>query len=481
MVKQHNQLMLVLFVLAELLITAGAGMAAVAWCMVQWGYAHNDWGHAASVVVDLMIRPKPWGHPFEELPSVLAVWVVLTPLVFGRFGLYRPRRTLGLASEWWVIVRACTVVLAFVGAIGWVAMGGAYLMPELFWRFAVVWVVSIILFRSGVRIGLRWARGRGWNLRSAAVVGDGQTARALVDELARNPWTGIRVIFAVGDSGAADLGGPPVAGRVDELEKAFAREPVEVVFVALPSEQSGKLEAVLDALSGVVTEVCVVPELLGHFLGRRISQMGTLTIISLTHSPQEGPGGLAKRAFDVAASAALLIALCPWMLLIAAAIRLLDGSPVLYVQTRASLGGRPFRMLKFRSMVPGAEDRTGPVMAEADDPRVTRLGRLLRRTSLDELPQLLNVLAGHMSLVGPRPERPELIDQLRQEVPRYLLRNQVRAGLTGLAQVRGLRGRTSIRRRLEHDVYYINHWSLGLDLWILALTAVRVFRDPNAY
>jgi len=208
---------------------------------------------------------------------------------------------------------------------------------------------------------------------------------------------------------------------------------------------------------------------------------GTLPIISLTHTPQEGWNCVGKRACDLIASLAGLVVLSPLMLLIAAVVKCTSRGPVLYVQTRASLGGKPFGMIKFRTMVPEAEADTGAVMATRDDPRVTRIGRLLRRISLDELPQLLNVLAGQMSLVGPRPERPELIETFRKEVPRYALREQVKPGITGWAQVNGLRGNTSIHRRIRYDVYYINNWSFAFDVRILLLTLLRGFLNPNAY
>ena len=238
----------------------------------------------------------------------------------------------------------------------------------------------------------------------------------------------------------------------------------------------------LNTLSGFVTDVCFVPDMPApSLLRRQVSQLGALPIVSLTHTPQEGWNCLLKRGFDIVASLAALVVLSPLMLVIAAAVRCSGPGPVLYHQTRMSLGGRAFRLLKFRTMVSGAEDETGAVMAQRDDPRVTRVGRLLRRTSLDELPQLLNVLAGQMSLVGPRPERPELIDRFAHEVPRYLLRQQVKAGITGLAQVYGLRGRTSMRRRIRYDVFYVNNWTFGLDLRILVLTLTRGLINPNAY
>jgi putative colanic acid biosynthesis UDP-glucose lipid carrier transferase len=188
-----------------------------------------------------------------------------------------------------------------------------------------------------------------------------------------------------------------------------------------------------------------------------------------------------KRAFDLLVSAVSLPLLVLPMLLIALGVKWSSPGPVFYRQERASLGGKPFQILKFRTMVVDAEKSVGPVWAFDNDSRATRFGRFLRRTSLDELPQLLNVLWGDMSLVGPRPERPELIERFRHQVPRYMLRHHVKAGLTGWAQVHGLRGRTSLRKRIQYDLYYIRHWTFGLDLWILALTPFRGLVNPNAY
>ena len=461
MVKQHNQLMLALLGVADLSVTAAAAAAA----------------YAISAAVGLI----PAGLPGGALAGALAVCLAITPLVFSRCDLYRPRRTAGLWSEWGDVARGC--MLAWVLAVA----AGAFLLPirdvwPLPVLFAVTWVAGMGAFRTMARLALRWARRRGWNLRSAAIVGDGRCVASLLDELHGNPWTGIRVRYVVADGPAGEVAGVPVAGPVDRLAECFAAEPVELVFVALPAEQQGRTPAVLNTLAGFVTDVCFVPDMPAHpLLRRQVSQLGATPIISLTHTPQEGWNCLLKRGFDVVAALAALALFCPLMLAVALAIRLSGRGPVLYRQVRASLGGKPFRILKFRTMAPGAEDATGAVMASRNDPRVTRVGRLLRRTSLDELPQLLNVLAGQMSLVGPRPERPELIERFAAEVPRYLLRQQVKAGITGLAQVCGMRGQTSIRRRIRYDVFYVNNWTFGLDLRILLLTLVRGFVHPNAY
>jgi exopolysaccharide biosynthesis polyprenyl glycosylphosphotransferase len=186
-----------------------------------------------------------------------------------------------------------------------------------------------------------------------------------------------------------------------------------------------------------------------------------------------------KRAFDLAVASVALVGLAPILLAVALAVRLGSGRPVLYAQERMGLDGRLFRMLKFRTMRRDAEGETGPVWAQAGDPRRTRLGRWLRRTSLDELPQLWNVLRGDMSIVGPRPERPVFIEQFRREVPGYMLRHKVKAGMTGWAQVHGWRGDTSLHERIEHDIHYIQNWSLALDVRILFLTVAHVLFGRN--
>jgi exopolysaccharide biosynthesis polyprenyl glycosylphosphotransferase len=201
----------------------------------------------------------------------------------------------------------------------------------------------------------------------------------------------------------------------------------------------------------------------------------------LRESPLYGWNRLTKRVFDVVFSTAVLVLLAPLMLLVAAAIRLSSPGPVLFRQQRMGLDGQPFTMVKFRTMPVDAEIVTGPVWAREGDPRRTRLGRLLRRLSLDELPQFVNVLRGEMSVVGPRPERPMFVEQFRRTVPGYMLRHKVKSGITGWAQVHGLRGNTSLDERIRYDLEYIEHWSIWLDLRIIALTVGRVLFDRNAY
>jgi exopolysaccharide biosynthesis polyprenyl glycosylphosphotransferase len=216
-------------------------------------------------------------------------------------------------------------------------------------------------------------------------------------------------------------------------------------------------------------------------LRSRVEDIDGLPTINLSETPLEGWSRFVKRAFDLVVGFAAFLFFLPVMLVVAIAIRLEDRGPIFYRQERMGLDGKPFEIVKFRSMRVGAENETGAVWADRNDPRRTRVGRLIRAWSLDELPQLLNVLKGDMSVVGPRPERPQFVEQFRAEFPHYMLRHKVRAGMTGWAQVHGWRGNTSIRMRIEHDLYYIENWSLMLDLKIIFMTLPHWLRQENAY
>ena len=392
---------------------------------------------------------------------MLTLGAILTLLIFSRCDLYSPRRTAAIIWEWVDVTRACVIVAVLAGLVLSLLLPD---VPVVIALFLVIWVPLAVLFRTAARMILRRARRRGWNARSAAIVGDAASADQLMQELQSSTWTGINVIYRLADE-------HPAIGSIDQLGSCLAREPVEMVFVALSSAQQQRLQAVLAELQKVTTDIHIVPDLVQYsFLRRQVNQIGSVPTISLTHSPQEGFHELLKRGMDVIGSLIGLLLFGPAMIVIAAMIRLKDGPGVLFVQRRSSLGGREFPMLKFRTMAgaAGAEN-------DADDRRVTALGKTLRRWSLDELPQLLNVLIGQMSLVGPRPERPERIAELAPQISDYLLRQHVKSGMTGWAQIHGLRGPCDMSRRVQYDLYYIIHWSIGLDLWVLALTLLKGF------
>jgi Undecaprenyl-phosphate glucose phosphotransferase len=256
---------------------------------------------------------------------------------------------------------------------------------------------------------------------------------------------------------------------------------VDIVFITLPLEQSSKLGEIQRWLGDDPVTVYYVPDF-GEFSKLRgsVEEFDGLQIISLQSSPLDGWNALMKRAIDISLGGTALCVFAPVMALIAVAIKLTSAGPVLYRQERMGLDRKRFDMLKFRTMVPDAERRTGPIWAADNDPRITPLGRWLRRTSLDGLPQLINVLRGEMSLVGPRPERPPLIEEFRKSMPKYMLRHKVKAGMTGWAQVNGWRGNTDLETRIAHDLDYIQNWSLWRDVKILSATLFGGFLHKNA-
>jgi Undecaprenyl-phosphate glucose phosphotransferase len=240
--------------------------------------------------------------------------------------------------------------------------------------------------------------------------------------------------------------------------------------------------ALIESTSREMVDVKVVPDLLQVIaLRARLEDLDGIPVINVNDVPLQGINSAVKRAIDVGISALALAALAVPLGLVALAVRLTSRGSVFYRQERMGLDGKSFTIVKFRSMYDNAERETGPVWATADDPRVTPLGRFLRRSNLDEMPQLWNVLRGDMSIVGPRPERPHFVQQFKHRIPQYMLRHKVKAGLTGWAQVNGWRGNTPLEKRIEYDLYYIENWSVRLDLKIMWLTLLRGFFHKHAY
>jgi Undecaprenyl-phosphate glucose phosphotransferase len=276
-------------------------------------------------------------------------------------------------------------------------------------------------------------------------------------------------------------------GRVDEAPEIVDRFErngcaIDYVYIALPLAAAERIEALANELSTRLAHICLVPDLF-HFdiVNSRISDLGGLPVIHLVDEAPLEFRRIVKRVIDILFSMAVLILTLPVQLIIAALVKISSPGPVFYRQQRMGLNGLTFDILKYRSMPVHTESDTGPVWAKQEEDRATPLGRFLRRTSLDELPQFINVLMGDMSVVGPRPERPVFIEEFRQRIPRYMLRHKMKAGITGWAQVNGWRGNTSIEKRIEHDIYYIQNWSLLLDVKIILMTIWSGFVNKNAY
>jgi Undecaprenyl-phosphate glucose phosphotransferase len=269
---------------------------------------------------------------------------------------------------------------------------------------------------------------------------------------------------------------------IDDAAEISQREAIDHLYIALPPEQHLRMLELIESTSREIVDVKVVPDLLQVIaLRARLEDLDGVPIINVNDVPLQGFNSVVKRAIDIAISFAALAVFGVPLAVIALMVRLTSNGPVFYRQERMGLDGKPFSIVKFRSMHDDAERHTGPVWAQKDDPRVTALGRFLRRSNIDELPQLWNVLTGDMSIVGPRPERPHFVEQFRHRIPQYMLRHKVKAGLTGWAQVNGWRGNTPLEKRIEYDLYYIENWSVRLDLKIMWLTIIKGFFHKHAY
>lgn len=375
--------------------------------------------------------------------------------------------------------------------VGWLlsVAGLYYYRSEPFsrWTLGIFLLLSpclLMLSRFIVQRIALFCFSRGIGTEKVAVLGSGRLGRKLLRRLGDGqPGVEVAYVIPLEEGGGDDeILGVPVRGCVSEVEHIWEKNPVETVLVALPACEAHMLQEVLTQLGSVPVEVAFIPDLTGVLqVGLEVSNVDGMPLISLYRGTVKGWGALAKRTLDVVGSAVLLILLSIPMAITALTIKLTSKGPVFYRQTRMSLGGDEFTMLKFRSMCEGAEEDVGPVRAQKHDPRVTPVGRFLRRTSLDELPQLFNVLRGDMSLVGPRPERPCFVQQLGRSLPAYMQRHHVKAGITGWAQVNDLRQGAPFDKRWEYDLYYINNWSFSFDLFILLATPFALLFHENAY
>jgi exopolysaccharide biosynthesis polyprenyl glycosylphosphotransferase len=424
----------------------------------------------------------PLGPYLSALPATLLVWMV----ALNYAGLYQRTAFVVGRADGAKLLAAAAAALAAIFAIGFLYRGFSYsrLVLVLMGSFAVPALYAVRAVLTAVQVALRR---RGVGVVRIAILGDGPEARDAAAALARHPDYGFRLAGAIG---ARALVLPHGLGRVRRLggpgriEAILKRARVDEVLLAPPRSVSRAVVmgwAARCARAGVACRM--VADVFGILTSRlRLEELFGVPVLALAPSPLERWSNRAlKRALDLVLTVPALILLSPLLLAIAAAVRLESPGPALYRQERVGLRGRRFAILKFRSMRQDAERDTGPVWARAGDPRRTRLGRFLRRTSLDELPQLLNVLAGEMSLVGPRPERPFFVKRFARTVPRYEDRHAVRPGVTGWAQINGLRGNTPVEERTKYDLAYIEKWSPWLDLRILFRTAMEVFHHGEAY
>ena len=324
---------------------------------------------------------------------------------------------------------------------------------------------------------------RGYGRTRVIVVGAGETAEALLQRILQNPRLGYDLVGLVNTDGDVQIQGARLLGSLDALSYAVEREGVDEVIIAVPEAKDEDLLTIISKCDRSTISIKVYPDLFQIMAGQMtIGELGGLPLLNVRDVSLRGWKLVLKRAIDLAGSTCGLVFLSPLMMLVALIIKLDSPGPVFLIQERMGLDGKRFNVIKFRSMRQDAESN-GPGWTVKGDPRVTRIGRLIRRSNIDELPQFINVLFGEMSLVGPRPERPVYVEEFRQRIPRYMERHREKAGLTGWAQINGLRGDSSIEERTKYDLWYIENWSAWLDVKIILKTVWRtVIRDDeNAY
>jgi len=479
MVKRHNRLLVALYVCSDALL----GMLAFL--------------IAYFIRFDSGLIPITKGYPpLSQYINILPFVGVLVPFAYHVQGLYRLRRGRSRVDDFFAVFVGSILAVVF-GVVATLYFQAYYVADELKDRGAfevsqLVWGVFLFvnvgltyLSRETVRTVLerRWRAGIG--LKRILIAGAGELGRLVADKILEHRELGYHIAGFVDDRAGGDfLGhrGLPLLGTLDETAEIAQREDVDHLYVALPAEDHVRMLQLLEAIGRECIDVKVVPDLLQVIaLRARLEDLDGIPIVNINDVPLQGFNSVLKRSIDIGLSAAALTGLAIPFGLIALVIRLSSSGPVFYRQERMGLDGKSFTIYKFRSMFHDAERETGPVWASQDDPRCTPIGRLLRRTNFDELPQLWNVLRGDMSLVGPRPERPFFVSQFKQRIPQYMLRHKVRAGLTGWAQVNGWRGNTSLEKRIEYDLYYIENWSVSLDLKIMWLTVVKGFFHRHAF
>lgn len=419
--------------------------------------------------------------PFEWCLHDLPLVIALAAIAFWLTKNYEIHRLRRLREDLWTVLKGVPLlVLLMTGAAFF--LQDEYVSRGAMVIFAGLVFLCVLVARRLTWWGVHFFRRRGYNPSFTVIVGTGRTARKTAAALRSATWMGFRNVGFVEDNPTRWTSDLDVLGRVDELPVLIQKYRIDHVFICLPMNRFNEARRVFDVLSESVVDVRLVadvPNLAGVSLTTTFFE--GMPIVGLRESPHYGVNIVVKRAMDIALAGLALVLLAPLMLAIALAVKVTSRGRVFYRQERCGLNGRSFHMLKFRSMRVDAEAGTGPVWAAKEDDRKTVIGAFLRKTSLDELPQFINVLKGDMSIVGPRPERPVFIEKFRKTIPNYMARHAVKCGITGWAQVNGWRGNTSLRKRIQYDLYYIVHWNPVFDLKIMWMTLWNGLVHRNAY
>jgi len=423
----------------------------------------------------------PAGDYLMLLPFLVPVYMLL----YYANDVYSPKRTVRRRFEVYGIVKANTIGIVVLIIILYMIIREINYSRSVMAFFYLFNVFITSSFRLALRKGLRTIRSRGYNLKHILLVGYSRAAEEYIDRLTDNPQWGY-VACGILDNhipGGTTYKGVKVLGRLGNLEVILPENKLDEIAITLSLKDYHYLESIVAICekSGVHTKF--IPDYNSMIPSKPYTEdlMG-LPVINIRYVPLTNTGNIfLKRVVDIAGSLFGILVTSPIMLTAAVLVKLTSRGPVIFKQERVGLHNKSFYMYKFRSMEQQSPKEEKKAWTVKDDPRVTPIGKFLRRTSLDELPQLFNILKGDMSLVGPRPERPLFVEKFREEIPRYMVKHQVRPGLTGWAQVNGLRGDTSIRKRIEYDIYYIENWTIWFDFKIILMTFFTGFINKNAY
>ena len=425
----------------------------------------------------------PAGHGVLPPQVYFAALIPIVPaylLLYWAFHLYEPKRTHSKRAELWHICQACAVGLMLLTSILFAFRRSGYFgnfSTRMLVAFSIIDITLTTIERFGIRYILSRLRRKGFNQKHVMLVGFSDASDQFIDACRRNPDWGYHIYGIVDDIAEVGEGykGVRVVGRISELEHILAQNTIDEIAITLPLAAYAKLDGIVHVCekSGVHTKF--IPDYNNIIHSKPVTEdMDGLPVINIRNVPLTDPvKATAKRAVDICGALVGIILFSPIMLVVATLIKLTSPGPIIFKQERVGLHNKPFMMYKFRSMVQQTEADEKKGWTVPGDPRVTRVGRFIRKTSIDEFPQFFNVLAGQMSLIGPRPERTQFVEMFKEEIPRYMIKHQVRPGMTGWAQVNGLRGDTSIYERVKYDIWYIENWTMSLDVKILFLTIFK--------
>lgn len=436
-----------------------------------------------------IVNPEIGVLSFNFYMKALILIVPLYLLLYYAFNLYTPKRVQGRRLELSNIIMANTIGILIVFAGFFLVLSysedAKNFSRSMFVCFYIINIILEEIERLFIRAILRSVRKKGYNLKHILLVGYSKAAEQYIDRIKQNPQWGYDVQGILDDNIARGTvyKGVKVIGSTGNLEYILPENKLDEIAITLGLEEYYKLNKIVAECekSGVHTKF--IPDY-GNIIPTRpyTEDLLGLPVINIRYVPLSNTfNALIKRLTDIIGAVICIIIFSPVMLVSAILVKTTSKGPLIFKQERVGLHNKPFQMYKFRTMYVQTEEEERKGWTQKNDPRVTSVGRFLRKTSLDEFPQLFNVLKGDMSLVGPRPERPQYVEKFREEIPRYMIKHQVRPGMTGWAQVNGYRGDTSIRKRIEHDLYYIENWTLGLDIKILFLTVFKGFINKNAY